>query len=163
MDNSHSPFIFSLSIHNIASGRIIEYGVEFLICQETQSWHHWEVWWDSRPSNLLCYCKPPADAFLVQFLANVFNAGVIVSPGSRDWQQCHQFYCPQSLANSLAEKLKYRTPQMWNWWCHILIAITQSDMKSKRKTHILSIRGWKDWQEIHKLKILFPFYTSPER
>ena len=36
MDNSHSPFIFSLSIHIIASGRIIEYGVEFLICQETQ-------------------------------------------------------------------------------------------------------------------------------
>ena len=29
------------------------------------------------------YCDPP-DAFLVQFLANVFNAGVIVSPGSRD-------------------------------------------------------------------------------
>ena len=141
MDNSHSPFIFSLSIHLIASGRIIEYGVEFLICQETQSWHHGEVWWDSRPWICVIVNLPSADAFLVQFLANVFNAGVIVSPGSRDWQQCHQFYCPQSLANSLAEKLKYRTPQMWNWWCHILIAITQSDMKSRKEnTHLVNQR-----------------------
>ena len=66
----------------------------------------------------------PPDAFLVNVLANVFNPGVIVSPGSGDVIN----FIVLSLNHQQTvwwRKLKYRTPQMLQ--CYIHLTITQSD------------------------------------